>query len=107
MRNTIDAARLMPIGKRILVKPYQLPEMTEGGIILPDPYRDERSWSHFEFVSASKEALKSLGLKELHVGAILRTRLKMPADSGYDDEADGRKLLFLDAGEVEQVILWQ
>ena len=89
------------------MKPYQMPKTTDGGLIIPDTVCLNRSWLHFEYVNGSEAALKRLGLRRLHPGAILRTRLKMPADSGFDDEVDGQPLMFLSAEEVEQIVLWQ
>lgn len=107
MRPLIDPATLELLGERVLVKPYQLPAESPGGIIIPDPYRDDRAWHHYEFVKASPKALRRLGLQEIHVGAIIRTRFKAPADTGYDDPADGQRLLILLAEEIEQVQLWK
>lgn len=106
MRLRIDAGSIHPLGKRLLVKPYRLPAESPGGILIPEPYRDRRTWSHYEYVSGSQAALKELGLRKLKQGSIIRTRLHAPADSGYDDEADGQPLLFLNASEVEQIIFW-
>jgi co-chaperonin GroES (HSP10) len=107
MRPLIDASWIVPLGERLVVKPYVMPDETPGGIIIPEPYRDNRMWDHFEYVSGSTKALRRLGLTKLHVGAIIRTRLKMPADSGYDDEADGQPLMFLNAEDVAQIIIWK
>ncbi len=106
MRPLIDASAIAPLGERLLVKVYVMPETSVGGIIIPATVRTSK-WSHFEYVKGSAKALKRLGLRSLHTGAILRTRFHTPADSGFDDEADGQPLFFLNAEEVEQIILWQ
>ena len=107
LRPQILAASVQPLGERLLVKPYVMPEETPGGIIIPEPYRDNTAWSHFEYVTGTAKALRRLGLTKLHVGAIIRTRLKMPADSGFNDEADDQPLMFLNAEDVAQIIIWQ
>ena len=107
MRPTIAAFSIQPLGERLLVKPYVMPDETPGGIIIPEPYRDNTAWSHYEYVSANAKALRRLGLTKLHLGAIIRTRFRVPVDSGFDDEADGQRLMFLNAEDVAQIIIWQ
>jgi len=100
----------------MLVKTYRLPEATAGGIIIPDSARDAHSgFEYYEHVAAGPAALEHLGLRELHEEAILRVRWQgadgvtgaAPADTGYDDERDGRALLVLLAEQIESVQIWK
>lgn len=109
MRPQLDPAKLQLLGERVLVKPYVLPESSASGIIIPEEWRRDRTWSHYEYVDASDKALRRLGIsrKALHPGAIIRTRLKLPVDTGFDDPADGQRLMILLAEEVAAIQLWQ
>ena len=115
--------RIVPLGNRLLVRPYQRPEKSGGGIIIPDSFRDDTSWHYYEFVkgpecrcSPTKEEREcpwhgenGLGMDpdQLHEGAILKTRWKMPAEVVGMELEDGSRILFLDASHVEQVIIWR
>jgi len=114
----------------VLAKAYRLPEETPGGIIIPETSRDAHGgFEYYEAAQAvawneklppEKEYLQpalllKLGLHYVHEEAILRVRWQgadgvtgaAPADTGYDDERDGRALLVLLAEQIESVQIWK
>lgn len=59
MSITIDAVR--PTGTKILVRRYEKPERTLGGIIIPEAWRGANCDGIWEFVRAAPGAARILG----------------------------------------------
>ena len=53
---------LQILGARILVRAYELPEQTAGGILLPDFYRKGYDGKFFEVIEASEKVKETLGI---------------------------------------------
>ena len=86
-----------PLGKKVFVKRYVKPEVVRG-IIIPDAYRVDDTFSLYEWVRASQAAIEHLG-HEPEEGDILVTA---PWAAVMVDREYG----FLEAEQIRQVITW-
>lgn len=98
----VNSTAIQPLGERILVKVYERPAMTPGGIHLPGHRLTDDSWTLYEAVKASPKAEERLG-QRIGVGDILRTNTCTPVDTGLDDPEDRRKLFFITAEQVRHI----
>ena len=95
---------IAPLGQRILVKVYERPETTPGGLIIPGTARIDDSWQLYEAVKASPKAEEFLG-QRITEGDILRTNVCTPVGTGLTDGTeDRRELFFITADQIRQVI---
>lgn len=94
----LTADEINPTGDRILVRPYTRPEMY-GHIILPDPTREDKSGSLWEFIKGGPKYTDDLGV-ELNEGDIIQTTRAM---SGVYITYD---LWMIRASQIEVVHPW-
>ena len=92
---TIDHSTLRILGKRLMVRRYERPEM-HGSIIIPDMARTDRSQTLWEFVKAGSGVDLDMELQE---GDILRTR----AETGIPI---GEGFWLIPSDQVEGVYTW-
>ena len=93
----IDHSTIRPIGKKLLVKRYVKPE-TARGIIIPDAYRVDDTFSLYEYVRGSEKATEILGYVP-EEGDIIVTA---PWAAVMIDREYG----FLEAEQVRKIITW-
>lgn len=91
----LDPATMRILGKRLMVRRYERPEMV-GSIVLPEMARTDQSSTLWEFVKAG--ATVDLDM-EFNVGDILRTRAETGIPIG-----DGFWLIPSDM--VEGIVVW-
>lgn len=68
----LTVASIHPHGPRILVRRYVRPDITPGGIVLPDAWRTDMSAELWEVVKASPAAERECGHR-LRADAIIKT----------------------------------
>lgn len=106
MRKAINPKLLMPIGDRVVVKRYELPEQY-GHLVIPRSHAEDFTWTTWEVVRVGLRAQETLGV-ELHEDDIVTTRGFTPAaDTGLYDEADNRDLFILAADQIAKVTRWK
>lgn len=95
----IDLDKVQPLGPRLLVRRYTLPE-TIRGIIIPENHRHDKTVSLWELVKATPEAETFVG-QSLEEGDLIQTRpyrgLQVP---------DHEDHFILMAHEILNVVKW-
>lgn len=90
----------------MLVKQYEKPESTLGGIIIPEASRLDNSWTTWEIVSWGERVEEAAGLA-LAPGDIIRTLPEPGVDARYLDADDLRPMWFVHWDRVMKVIKWR
>lgn len=98
---TVDPTQLRPLGTRIIVRKYELPEKI-GQIVVPEAWRKDRSLQVFEVVKTTSKANRALGI-ELTPDDIVETRRswEMLAHPALPEDH-----YFLDATDISGVHQW-
>lgn len=106
IRTTIEPDRLRILADRVLVKSYEKPDRTDGGILIPDTVRRDRSWTLWEVIDSGPDVEQVLGAR-LRPNDIVKTRQTAPVDTGLEDPDDGRPLLLLGADRIYHITRWK
>lgn len=101
----LEADDIRPLGTRIIVRHYERPEETPGGIVIPPSYQEDTGGELWEAVKWSDEAERYVGLKyamNLHEGMILRTKPLEPIEI-----EDSNGLWIVSAEKIIGAIPWK
>lgn len=98
---TVDPQNLRPLGTRIIVRKYELPEKI-GSIHVPEAWRGDRSLQVFEVVKTTEKANAALGI-ELTPDDIVETRRSWEMVSHPQLPEDH---YFLNAEDVASIYPW-
>jgi co-chaperonin GroES (HSP10) len=85
-----------------MVKRYETPEQTPGGIYIPDTYRHDHTQTLWEVVMPNPKADDVLGCV-VGAGDIVVTLRRWPVDLGMEDQ-DRNRLFAMRAGEVRNIV---
>ncbi|MFH0802219.1 MAG: co-chaperone GroES [bacterium] len=99
--STKTAAKLMPLGDRLVVKPLPLEEVTKGGIILPDTAKEKPQQG--EVIAVGNGRILDNGQKapmEVKVGE----KVLYGKYSGTEIKLDGEEYLIIAEKEVFAIV---
>lgn len=94
--------KIRPLGDRVLVKQDEEPEITKGGIYLPDSVKEAPQWGTVYEVGPGKKSEKNGELVPVSFGK--GTKVLFSKYSGTKVKVDGEELLFMREDDILAVL---